>query len=476
MYARNPDYQRPSRELERTIVDAFCARGHRIYVVGGTVRDRLLGRESLDLDFATDATPAQSKAILAQLQPTAIYPLGEKFGTVAALFDSVKVEVTTFRHRDPQSGTIVPGGTLEEDLAHRDFTINAMALDPLTGQLLDPFQGMSDLKHRLIRAVGSAWDRIVEDPIRILRAARLACELDFRIDPEFTEAARKLKHRLVHVAFERIGEELSRTLTTSRPSMGIRLLDEMGALEILLPELQALKHAEEDRNKYKDIFEHTLKVLDRTPSILPLRWAALLHDVGKPRTRSTEGGEVTFFGHERVGAEMAQHILKRFRLSQATANRVSRLILLHTQANSYHSQWTDSAVRRLMREAGEDIFLLLELSKADVTSYRPSKVRAAVQRVEELKERIQRILEEEDLKRLRSPLDGNELMAIFDLPPGPWIREVKDYLLDMVIAGDLRQEDKASAIKLACRYLRQHANQLGVAPRFPPECHDGTEQ
>lgn len=463
------------RDLEEAITRAFAVRGHSIYVVGGTVRDRLLGREVLDLDFATDARPRESKAILAQLNPTSLYPLGEKFGTVAAMFGTVKVEVSTFRRLDPQKGTVVPGGTLEEDLAHRDFTINAMAWDPITGHLIDPHHGMADLKHRLIRAVGSARDRLAEDAIRILRAARLACELDFQIDIQVMEAARQLAHLLRQVAAERVGEELNRILTSPRPSVGIRTMDQMSALAILLPEIQALKHAEEDRNKYKDIFEHTLKVLDRTPAILPLRWAALLHDVGKPQTRSIEDGEVTFFGHERVGADMARQILLRFRQSQSMANRVSRLILLHTQANSYQSLWTDSAVRRLMREAGDDIFLLLELSKADVTSYRPAKVKAAVQRVEELKQRVAKILEEEDLKKLRSPLDGNELMTIFRLPPGPWIRAVKDYLLDLVISGELSKDDKRTATSLACRYLRQHAEELGVSPSFPPEYCSGID-
>ncbi len=469
------DIARLARDLEGRLVEAFSAAGHRIYVVGGTVRDRLMGKEGLDLDFATDAQPAESKAILAEMRPTALYPLGEKFGTVAAMFDSVKVEVTTFRRRDPTTGVVVPGGTLEQDLALRDFTINAMAWDPLSGQLIDPHHGMADLKYRVVRAVGKARDRLAEDPIRILRAARFACELDFTVDAEVIAAGRELAGRLQQVAAERLGEELSRILTAPKASLGIRLLDEMGAIDVLLPELLALKHAEEDRNKYKDVFEHTLKVLDRTPAILPLRWAALLHDIGKPRTMAFQRGEVTFFGHERVGAEMARQILRRFRLSQATADRVSRLVLLHTQANSYQPQWTDSAVRRLLREAGDDIYLLLELSKADVTSYRPSKVRAAAQRVEELKARIAKILEEEDLKKLRSPLDGHELMAMFHLPPGPWIRAVKDYLLDLVIAGELAQDDKRAAVSLACRYLKEHADELGVLPQFPPEyCGDGT--
>jgi poly(A) polymerase len=445
-------------ELIRRLGQRFRERGRLLYLVGGPVRDAILGRPTHDLDFATDAPPAQTRAILEQEQPTTTYSIGEKFGTIGATFGEVSVEITTFRGEQYQAGSRKPevhyGLNLEEDLARRDFTINAMAWDAELGRLVDPFGGLADLRAGLLRAVGTPLQRFAEDPLRLLRGVRFAAQLGFRLDPETLKAMRESAGLLRQVSRERILEEMNRLLLAPAAARGVRLLADLGLADSFMPELLDLRRTTQGKRS-KDVFEHTLRVLERTRADLVLRWAALLHDIGKPRTIVIANDEIHFPAHEIVGERLTGEILTRLRADSLLTQRVARLAGLHMRANQYEDEWTDGAVRRLMRETSPDLDLLLELSEADVTSYRAVKIEAAMDRVRRLRERIRRLEEEASLDEFCSPLDGVELMALFGRGPGRWIKLVKDYLLDLVLDGKLAPTDKAQAEALARTFIAE---------------------
>lgn len=447
-------------ELLMRLHRAFEEAGKQLYLVGGSVRDLLMGRARQDLDLATDARPAETKAILQGLKPEALYTVGEKFGTIGAVFDGHRVEITTFRSEQYTPGSRKPevdfGTSLEGDLSRRDFTINAMARNLKTGEVIDPFGGLKDLGAKLIRAVGDPDARFTEDPLRMLRAVRFAAELGFSIDPDTAEAIRRQAHRLQEVSRERIAEELNRILVSERPALGIRLLVELGLMAYIIPEVLEMLGMPQDRGRYKDVFTHTLAVVENVPPTPVLRWAALLHDIAKPRTISFENGEVSFIGHELVGEQMAREILRRLRFDNKTIQKVAKLVRMHLRPNQYAPDWTDSAVRRLVREAGEELEELLVLSRADVTTGRPARRRAARTRVDELERRIRELAERERIEALKSPLDGHDLMALFGLGPGPWIRPIKDYLQELVIEGELAPDDKETARELARKFAAEH--------------------
>lgn len=446
----------PVQDVVARLGQVFSDHGKQLYLVGGTVRDDLLGRPTQDVDLTTDARPEEIKSLIALAAPESIYSVGEEFGTIGAIFDGLRVEITTFRSERYRPRSRKPevdfGTTLEGDLARRDFTINAIGRDIASGRLIDLFGGVRDLRERLVRAVGNPDERFAEDPLRLLRAVRFCAELGFSLDPGTREAIRRNATALRTISRERVLDEMNRLLLSANPSRGLRLVADLGLAAEIIPELLALRATSQGR-RTKDVFAHTLAVVERTPPDLVLRWSALLHDVGKPRTAAQHGAQVSFPGHEVVGEQMAREILARLRLDTRTLERVARLIGLHMRANQYEDSWTDGAVRRLIRDADDDLDLLLALSTADVTSYRPAKVEAALERVSRLRERCRRLQEEENVKALRSPLDGHELMAMFGLGPGPWIREVKDYLLELVIEGKLAQDDKATAVELARRKM-----------------------
>lgn len=434
----------------------FAEVGRHLYLVGGTVRDEILGRASHDLDFATDALPDETRRLLAAALPTAVYGVGEKFGTIGAVFGDTKVEITTFRGEAYQKGSRKPevryGLTLAEDLARRDFTINAIAEDAATGELIDPFGGRLDLDVGLIRAVGNPDERFVEDPLRLLRAVRFAAQLGFNLDDETRAAIRRHAAELRHISRERILDEMNKLLLAPYAGRGIQLLSDLGLLGEFLPEVEEMRKTTQGKRS-KDVFEHTVRVVERARPDLVLRWAALLHDVGKPRTIVQTENEIHFPGHEVVGERLSYDILTHLRADHHLAERVARLAGMHMRANQYEDEWSDGAVRRLVRETGPDLDLLLELSTADVTSYKAVKIKAAVDRVRRLRERIRKLEEEAEAAKISSPLDGNELMALFGGKPGPWIKEVKDYLLDLVLEGKLGPEDKAIATELAREFL-----------------------
>lgn len=439
--------------LVRRLGHTFSARGRQLYLVGGGVRDLLAGRQVVDLDFATDALPDETKELVRQAGADHVYAVGERFGTIAALFGTRTVEITTYRGEKYEPGLRKPevqfGRTLMEDLSRRDFTINAMAIGALTGELVDPFGGQKDLRMGVVRAVGVPEERFAEDPLRLMRAVRFAAQLGFRIDPHTAEAIRRTASSLQHISRERIAQEMNKILLSPAPDRGLRLLVDLSLMQYIIPEVMEMRGMRQESVHYKDVLEHTLMVVRRVPPQLELRWAALLHDIAKPRTFSILDSEVHFYGHERLGEQMARRILLGLRYDRHTVDVVSKLVGMHLRANSYEDDWTDGAVRRFMREAGDQLENLLALSRADVTSRRPEKVRAALRRVARLESRCAALRAQEDVAKLSSPLDGNELMAMFGRGPGPWIRVIKDRLLAMVLDGTLAQDDKETASKIA---------------------------
>jgi poly(A) polymerase len=478
-------------ELLITLARLFRDNDKELYMVGGTVRDLLLRRPtSPDIDLTTNARPDEIKRLIAQTHPDAVVTVGEQFGTVrvhyrraiepedtamagqpemspmpAALVaeasgDVDVVEITTYRSDQYTEGSRKPdvtfGDTLEGDLLRRDFTINAMARDPLSGEIVDPFGGREDLEHRLIRAVGNDPDsRFEEDPLRLLRAARFTAQLGFEIEPATAHAIKLQAPTLARISRERIRDEFTKLLMTQYPARGLRLLVDYGLMPWIVPEVLELCGVSQKPAHSKDVYDHVLRVVERTPARPATRWAGLLHDIAKPRTRSVEDGKVHFFGHEDVGAVMARDILHRLKFDRPFIEYVSRLVKLHMRANAYLPEWTDGAVRRLMLDAGDGLHDLLDLSRADITSYRQEKVSRAESRVSDLEARCQRLREEAERVPIRSPLDGNDLMKIFEREPGPWLRPLKDYLLGLVIDGQLAPDDRDEATRLATAFVEE---------------------
>lgn len=450
------------RAITARLGDAFAQHGAELYLVGGSVRDLLLGQPVTDLDFATSAEPELTKAAGAAAGADSVYTVGEQFGTVGFVFDGVSVEITTYREEHyptPDRRPKVRLGTdLVGDLSRRDFTINAIAVDARDGTVHDPFGGLDDLERRIIRAVGDPKARFAEDPLRILRAARFAAQLDFRVDRRTLAAMRAMGPQLERISRERIAAELNRLLIAPAAARGLALLHETDLLRWVLPEVVPMAE-DTGAGRHKDIWLHTLRVVEQSPPRLAVRWAALLHDAAKPMTRSVDArGEVHFFGHERVGADLARKALRRLKQERALIDRVAGLVEMHLRPASYDSTWTDSAVRRLMLEAGDLWDDLLDLAAADVTSARAHRQREAARRIAALREHARRLEEEHALAQLQSPLDGHELMAMFGRPPGRWIGEVKDHLRELVIDGVLAPDDKEGARAEALRWMAEHGD------------------
>lgn len=437
-----------------SLATVFQRAGFEIFLVGGSVRDRLLGRPSHDMDFATNARPADIKRLLRQARPDHVYEVGARFGTVGAAYGGLNVEVTTYRkewyHTDSRKPEVEFGDDLHEDLARRDFTINAIAQDVTNGRVVDPFHGIADLARSTIRAVGTPQERFGEDPLRLLRAVRLAAQLDFGIERKTATAMEECASRLQYISAERIRDELLKILMTERAEAGIASLFEFGLVRFVIPELADMPDTiQDERHKHKDVLAHTLRVLAGVPPDPTLRLAALLHDVGKPQTKSVKEGRIHFYRHEDVGARMTRQILRRLRFDNSTVNDVTKLVALHMRSNLYSSDWSDGAIRRFIREVGESRESLLMLSRADITSYRPRRIEEGLVRVAELEARCQQMVGQADVASMDSPLDGNELMELFGRGPGSWIKPIKAYLLELVLDGELALGDKAAAARLA---------------------------
>ncbi len=445
------------REVTERLANAFADSAHELYLVGGSVRGLLLGQPVTDLDFATDADPAQTKIAGAAAGPDSMYTVGEKFGTVGFVFGDHLVEITTYREEyyptPDRRPTVRHTTDIIGDLSRRDFTVNAMAIDAHTGNVIDPFDGHKDLELRLIKAVGNGVDRFQEDPLRILRGLRFIAQLDFALDRQTLEAMRQMAPQLERISRERIASELNRMLIGPAASRALSLTRKAEVLPHVLPEVVPMAE-DPGEGRHKNIWDHTLGVVEQSPPRLAVRWAALLHDAAKPMTRSIdEMGEVHFFGHERLGAGIARRTLRRLKQERALIDRVSQLVEFHLRPAGYDEGWTDSAVRRLVFEAGDLLDDLLDLVAADVTSARADRQREAARRIQVLREHITRLREQHELDQLQSPLDGNELMEIFQRSPGRWIGDLKDHLRDMVLDGTLEPGDKTAALVEAQRWM-----------------------
>ncbi|MDQ3657966.1 MAG: CCA tRNA nucleotidyltransferase [Chloroflexota bacterium] len=446
-----------------TLASAFAADGQALYLVGGVVRDILLERDTpTDLDLATSARPEQVKAIASRLDHQGLYDVGERFGTIGIVFAGERgplpVEITTFRSEQYEPGNRHPevayGDAIGDDLARRDVTINAIAVDVANGAIVDPFYGQADLAMGLLRAVGDPDERFREDPLRLLRVARFVSQLGFAVETETRAAMRRQAETIETVSAERILAEVTRLLCGEYADHGLETLLETGLLCRAMPELIPLEDSVYDYagiHREKDLWDHTKRVVVQSPPRSAVRWAALLHDAAKPLTRTVDAqGEVHFFGHERVGAELARRLLDRLKADKATRIAVARLVDMHLRCASYDAAtWTDSAVRRLALEADGILPDLLDLAAADVTSARAHKQRAAASRVQGLRDHLARLEAEMALDRLQSPLDGNDLMRMFDRRPGKWIAEVKDHLRELVIDGELAPGDRDTASRIA---------------------------
>ncbi|MDP5128818.1 MAG: CCA tRNA nucleotidyltransferase [Pontimonas sp.] len=436
-----------SEEPIKGLAEAFAVAGFELALVGGPVRDAFLGRKVHDLDFTTSATPDQIEKLVKPLAD-AIWDVGRAFGTIAAQLGEHTVEITTYR-ADSYDGSsrkpdVVFGSSLEEDLFRRDFTMNAMALTLPEVKLVDPCNGLEDLLAGVLRTPIEPEISFQDDPLRMMRGARFTSQLGAVIHPDTMAAMTTLAPRIADISAERVREEFTRLLATESPRQGLEVLVETGIADIVLPELPALRLESDEHAHHKDVYQHTLTVVeqaieeekrrfpDQAPDVV-LRVAALLHDIGKPATRRFEGGGVvTFYHHDVVGAKLANKRLKALRFDNNTIDSVARLIELHLRFFGYSEQaWTDSAVRRYVRDAGEELERLHILVRADVTTRNKRKADRLSFAYDDLEARIAVLAEQEELQAIRPELDGEAIMAILDLPPGREVGEAYKFLLEL---------------------------------------------
>ncbi len=473
-----PDRQPPAAVLRQAVTrlapvlpvltdlgERFSAAGHELALVGGPVRDALLGRDALDLDFATSARPDQTEALLAAWG-TATWDMGREFGTIGARRGDTVVEVTTYRADAYDGSTRKPvvafGDSLEDDLVRRDFTVNAMALRLPGLGFVDPHGGLADLAERSLRTPSPPEVSFGDDPLRMMRAARFVAQLGFVPTPDVLTAMREMVATIGIVSAERVREELVKLLLAPRPRAGLELLVASGLAGEVLPELPALKLEVDEHHRHKDVYEHSMTVLEQAIDLegppggpsesvpgpdLVLRLAALLHDIGKPATRRFEdGGGVSFHHHEVVGAKLASKRLKALRFDKETVKQVARLVELHLRFHGYgEGQWTDSAVRRYVTDAGSLLPRLHRLTRADCTTRNQRKARRLAAAYDDLEGRIARITAEEELKAVRPELDGHEIGEALGIGPGPVLGRAYSYLLSVRLDDGPIGKDAARA-------------------------------
>lgn len=437
----------------------FQEAGFRLALVGGSVRDALLGRLGNDLDFTTDARPED---VLKIVRPWAdsVWEVGIAFGTVGSQKDGYQIEVTTYRSeaydRNSRKPEVSYGDSIEEDLVRRDFTVNAMAVALPQKEFIDPHGGLEDLALRVLRTPGTPEASFSDDPLRMLRAARFAAQLDFEVAPEVVAAMTDMAGRIDIVSAERVREELNKLLLSGNPRKGLGLLVDTGLADRVLPELPSLRLESDEHHRHKDVYEHSLTVLEQAIDLeedgpdLVLRLAALLHDIGKPRTRRFESdGRVSFHHHEVVGAKMTKKRLTELKYSNDMVKDVSQLVELHLRFHGYgDGEWTDSAVRRYVRDAGPLLDRLHKLTRSDCTTRNKRKANALSRTYDRLEERIAQLQEQEELDAIRPDLDGNAIMQILGVGPGPVIGKAYAFLLELRLEnGPMDHDDAVAALK-----------------------------
>lgn len=452
-----------AREPIKSLAEAFESAGFELALVGGPVRDAFLGREVHDLDFTTSARPDDIERLVRPLAK-AVWDVGRDFGTIAAQIGSETFEITTYRSDSYDGSSRKPdvafGDSLEADLERRDFTMNAMALTLPGLQLVDPFGGLEDLLALSLTTPVAPEVSFDDDPLRMMRAARFSSQLSARIAPATAEAMTAMASRIADISAERVRDELVKILSSADPRPGLEALVDSGIAEFVLPELPALRLETDEHAHHKDVYQHTLTVVEqaideeqrRTPGADPdvvLRIASLLHDIGKPATRRFEGGGVTFYHHDVVGAKLAKKRLKALRFDNDTIDAVSRLIELHLRFFGYADQaWSDSAVRRYVRDAGTELARLHILVRADVTTRNRRKADRLSFAYDDLEARIAELSEQEELDKMRPDLDGEAIMQILGISPGREVGEAYRFLLEMRLdEGELGAEEATRRLK-----------------------------
>ncbi len=460
--------QRVERELHRIgpVIDElgaiFAEAGHELALVGGPVRDAMLGRLQNDLDFTTSARPEVTEKLLKGWADY-IWDVGRAFGTIGCRRGDWVVEITTYRAEayDPTSRkpSVSYGDSLVEDLRRRDFTVNAMAVRLPGREFEDPFGGIVDLANQVLRTPGLPADSFGDDPLRMMRAARFAAQLAFTVDPSVVDAMSDMAARIEIISAERVRDELVKLLCAPHPRLGLELLVKTGLAERVLPELPALALERDEHNRHKDVYEHTLTVLEQAidledrlgdgPDFIS-RFAALMHDVGKPKTRRfISDGTVTFHHHDVVGAKLTKRRMQALKFSNDEIAAVSSLVELHLRFHGYGSgEWTDSAVRRYVRDAGPQLERLHVLTRADCTTRNNRKAERLRRTYDDLEARIARLSEEEELASVRPDLDGTQIMEILGIAPGREVGEAYKYLLELRLDNGPMDVDSATSALL----------------------------
>jgi len=441
----------------------FTTAGFELSLVGGPVRDAFLGRVTNDFDFTTSANPDQILAVL-KGNVDAHWDIGRDFGTIGARIGETTVEITTYRadqyDADSRKPHVAFGHDLNDDLFRRDFTVNAMALRLPEGVFVDPFNGLQDLVDGIIRTPGKPEDSFSDDPLRMMRAARFASQLGFLIEEETFRAMTAMADRINIISAERIQVELSKLLLGANPREGLEALVDSGLAELVIPELPALKLEIDEHHHHKDVYQHTLTVVEQAidyekdydlQNDLVLRLAALFHDIGKPSTRKLEsGGGVTFYHHDVVGSKLATKRLRELKFDNDTIKAVSRLIELHLRFFGYSDQpWSDSAIRRYVRDADDQLLRLHALTRADVTTRNQRKADRLSHAYDDLEKRIAILQEEEELNAIRPDLSGEQIMELLNITPGPDVGAAYRFLMELRLDEGPLGEDIAKSRLLA---------------------------